>query len=130
MISQGLHVLDETECYQLLRQRTFGRVGLRHGDIILVLPVFYALVDHDVVFRTSPGAKLDAAVLEARVSFEVDDPVPGWSVLLVGYAHEITDPDEAARAVAALGHDWPAGERNRLVRIVADRVSGRRLDHR
>lgn len=130
MTNQGLQVLSEGDCYQLLRDRTLGRVGFRHGDELLVLPVYYALLDHHIVFRTAPGAKLDAAVLNTRVAFEVDDAVLGWSVLVAGHADEITAPDEQVRAATALGHDWPARDRDRLVHINAERVTGRRLPPR
>jgi hypothetical protein len=38
-----------------------------------VLPVVYALLDRDVVFRTAPGEKLIAAALNRTVAFEVDE---------------------------------------------------------
>ena len=84
MTSQDLQVLDEAECYLLLRSRTLGRVGVRIADHLSILPVYYAVMDHDVVFRTAPGTKLDAAVLTTVVVFEVDNVSPGWSVLVRG----------------------------------------------
>ena len=127
MSSLGLTKIDEPECYGLLRTRRLGRVGFRHGDQVLVLPVFYALEGHDVVFRTSPGAKLDAAVLATRVAFEVDSEQDGWSVLVCGHASEVRDEDEKQRARAALGNAWPAGQRDLIVRISGERVTGRRV---
>ena len=82
MTSNDLDVLDEPECRQLLRDRTFGRVGVQIGTELAVLPVYYAIVDDDIVFRTSPGTKLTAALVGARVAFEIDNPSPGWSVLI------------------------------------------------
>ncbi len=127
MTSRGIDVLDRAECYILLRSRTLGRVGVRVADDLAVLPVYYALLDEDVVFRTDPGTKLNAAILGTRVAFEVDNAVPAWSVLVVGNAHEIHDHHEQVAARARLGHDWPAGDRECLVRIGANRVTGRRL---
>jgi uncharacterized protein len=128
MTSSGLHVLDEAECYILLRSRTLGRVGLRIADQLAILPVYYAVMHHDVVFRTSPGLKLSAAVLGTRVVFEADNASPGWSVLVGGHAGEIRDPAEIEHARALLGHDWPAGERNQFVKIVGEQITGRRLE--
>jgi uncharacterized protein len=127
MTAQGLEVLHEADCHILLRSRTLGRVGVHIAEDLVILPVYYALLDHDVVFRTSAGTKLNAAVLGTRVAFEVDNASPAWSVLVVGHASEITEHHEQDAARARLGHDWPAGERDRLVRIRAERVTGRRL---
>lgn len=127
MTSQGLDVLDEAECYILLRSRSLGRVGVHLADDLVILPVYYALLDDDIVFRTSPGTKLNAAVVGTRVAFEVDNASPGWSVLVVGHASEIREHEQQVAARTKLGYDWPAGERDRLVRIRAERVTGRRL---
>ncbi len=127
MSSQGLARIDSDECYLLIRGRSLGRVGVKLTDELVILPVYYAVLDRDIVFRTDPGTKLNAAVLGERVAFEVDNAVPAWSVLLSGYAHEIRKADEQVAARSRLGSDWPAGERESLVRIAVDRVSGRRL---
>lgn len=122
-----LESLDRSECMMLLHDRSLGRVGVKIADELVILPVYYAVLDDDIVFRTGPGTKLDAAVLGTRVAFEVDNAVPPWSVLVTGHAHEIREQAERVRAGAHLGHDWPAGERDRLVRIRAEHVSGRRI---
>ena len=93
----------------------------------MILPVYYAVVDDDVVFRTAPGLKLDAAVLKSRVAFEVDSGSPPWSVLVHGYAEELRDEQSQAYARARLSSDWPAGDRERIVRIRVDSITGRRL---
>ena len=60
---------------------------------------------------------------------EVDDIDPvartGWSVLVTGFAEEVTDPDELeACGLLPLGR-W-AGSGDRFVRISTDLISGRR----
>jgi len=125
--ARNIERIEKDECIELLKGRTLGRVGLKRADQIIVLPVFYAVAGDDIVFRTAPGSKLDAAVLGTRVAFEVDNGSPPWSVLLHGYADEIRDQHDAAEARAHLGSDWPAGQRERVVRIRIDQVSGRRL---
>jgi nitroimidazol reductase NimA-like FMN-containing flavoprotein (pyridoxamine 5'-phosphate oxidase superfamily) len=119
--------LDATDCYLLLRSRTLGRVAVKLADDLVILPVYYAVMDDDIVFRTAPGTKLDAAVLKTKVAFEVDNASPGWSVLVRGHAEEIRAPEEQQRARHLLGPDWPAGERDELVRIRAEQVTGRKL---
>ena len=119
--------LDRTDCYVLLRGRTLGRVAVKIAQDLVILPVYYAVMDDDIVFRTAPGTKLDAAVLKTKVAFEVDGASPGWSVLVRGHAEELRDPSLQTRARSLLGHDWPAGEREEIVRIRAEQVTGRRL---
>jgi nitroimidazol reductase NimA-like FMN-containing flavoprotein (pyridoxamine 5'-phosphate oxidase superfamily) len=128
MTSRGLDVLESDECYDLLGNHSFGRVGMKIGDDPVIFPVYYAVVDGAVVFRTDPGTKLIAAVLGTRVSFEVDDAAGGWSVLVIGHAHEVRSPSsEAERTGAQLEAYWPTGERERVVRIDIERITGRRL---
>jgi nitroimidazol reductase NimA-like FMN-containing flavoprotein (pyridoxamine 5'-phosphate oxidase superfamily) len=129
--SYGLKVLDRQECEELLRTQTIGRVGLCTPQP-LVLPVVYALLDGDVVFRTAPGEKLIAAALTRTVAFEVDEydvsARSGWSVNVVGAAEEVLGAEEVTR-VRALGLEPWAGEfRDRFVRIRAEQLSGRRLN--
>jgi nitroimidazol reductase NimA-like FMN-containing flavoprotein (pyridoxamine 5'-phosphate oxidase superfamily) len=129
--SYGLKVLDREECEALLRTQRVGRVGLC-TYAPLVLPVVYAVLDGDVVFRTAPGEKLIAAALNGRVAFEIDEydvsALTGWSVVAVGTAEEVVDREELAR-VRSLGLQPWAGEfRDRFVRIRVDEISGRRVD--
>jgi nitroimidazol reductase NimA-like FMN-containing flavoprotein (pyridoxamine 5'-phosphate oxidase superfamily) len=130
MTRDALQRIDEAECQLLLRSHTLGRIGMHLADQLTVLPVYYAVMDHDVVFRTAPGTKLDAAVLATRVVFEVDNASPGWSVLVRGRVHEVRSADDIEHARTLLGHDWPAGEREQYVRIVTEQITGRRLPNR
>ncbi|HEY7199164.1 MAG TPA: pyridoxamine 5'-phosphate oxidase family protein, partial [Candidatus Dormibacteraeota bacterium] len=88
-----IEVLSEQECLALLRSRRVGRIGLTREGQPLIFPVNYVADDRAVVFRTSPGMKLDRAPM-ARVAFEIDevDQAAGvaWSVLVQGVAYEIT----------------------------------------
>lgn len=127
MTTFGLEVIDPAECDILLRGRTLGRIGVVIASEIMIFPVFYAVADRTIVFRTAPGTKLDAAVLGTSVAFEVDGTAPGWSVVVHGHAREITEHAEQVRAGTHLGDGWPAGERDHLVAISIERISGRRL---
>ena len=127
----GLKVLGRAECAALLGTQRIGRVGLATPEP-LVLPVEYALLDGDVVFRTAPGEKLIAAALGRTVAFEIDEydvsTRTGWSVVVVGTAAEVVDRAELQR-VQALGlHPWAGELRDRYVRIHAEETSGRRID--
>jgi nitroimidazol reductase NimA-like FMN-containing flavoprotein (pyridoxamine 5'-phosphate oxidase superfamily) len=126
----GMVALDRESCYVRLRSRDIGRMAVKLDDDLVILPVYYALLDDDIVFRTSPGTKLSAALLETKVAFEIDGGAPGWSVLVRGRAEELRSPELRARARACLGYDWPAGDHEQLVRIRAEQVTGRLVPRR
>jgi len=112
-----------------------GRVGFSDGDEPTVLPVNFVL-DTDVsppaiVFCSTVGSKLAAAVAGRRLAFQVDGIEPtshgGWSVLLRGWAEVVEDPRELERLRRLPLRPWWPPARDRWVRIPAERVSGRRL---
>jgi nitroimidazol reductase NimA-like FMN-containing flavoprotein (pyridoxamine 5'-phosphate oxidase superfamily) len=110
-----------------------GRVGLPVLDQPLVLPVVYALMDGDIVFRTAPGEKLIAAALQRSVAFEVDDydvdSRTGWSVNVTGTIEEIIGRHDLERARALDLPSWAGAARDRYVRIRTQAVTGRAIDH-
>jgi nitroimidazol reductase NimA-like FMN-containing flavoprotein (pyridoxamine 5'-phosphate oxidase superfamily) len=132
LIDNGLEILDDAQCWALLRTQSVGRVGVSIGALPVILPVNFSAMDGTIVFATAPGTTLAAAVAGSVVAFEVDDSDPvdhsGWSVLLVGEAHEVeADSELVARLSAAGGAPWAAGERPAIVRVTPGFLSGRRL---
>lgn len=127
----GLEKLEREECLSLLAGRSVGRVGITIAALPAIFPVNFALLEGDIVFRSSPGSKLTAAAQRAIVAFEVDDTDSmfhsGWSVLVVGPAHEITDPAELARAEKLPLTPWAPGTKGHYIRIRSEIVSGRRI---
>ena len=127
----GFVALGEEECFDLLAQETFGRVGITLGSIPAVLPVNYHFADGAIHFRTGEGVKLKAASQNTVVAFQVDhvDPVhhAGWSVLAVGTARVLDDSTVMCWAAHLPFRAWAPGVRDRIVRIVPDFVSGRRI---
>lgn len=127
----GLEKLDREECLNLLASRSVGRVGITIAALPAIFPVNFAVMDGDIVFRSSPGSKLTAAAQRAVVAFEVDDADnmfhSGWSVLVVGPAYEITDPAELERAHALPLTPWAPGAKGHYIRIRSEIVSGRRV---
>lgn len=92
----GVEILSHAECLRLLFGQRIGRVAFVEDGELTVLLVRYLLHDGKVVFRSAVGAKLDAAVRQAAVAFEVDSWIEeqrtGWSVLVHGTAHHVEDP--------------------------------------
>lgn len=130
MTARGLEALSVDECRALLASANLGRVGLRIGDAPAILPVNYALLDGDVVFRTDPGSKLTAALMGVQVAFEVDSGTgrgEGWSVLVVGYIEEVRDTATLERIDELALEPWVEGHRGFVVRIDTRTITGRRL---
>jgi nitroimidazol reductase NimA-like FMN-containing flavoprotein (pyridoxamine 5'-phosphate oxidase superfamily) len=130
IVIEGLEILDELECLDLLRAVRVGRVAVCQGGIAAVLPVTYVLVGRDVFFFTGRGTKWAAALGQQTITFEVDDfdvgTESGWSVMVVGRA-VAASPAATARAEALGLYPWAAGARHYLVRLRPDQISGRRL---
>jgi nitroimidazol reductase NimA-like FMN-containing flavoprotein (pyridoxamine 5'-phosphate oxidase superfamily) len=132
LIDDGLELLTEAECRQLVATADVGRIGVTVGGLPAIFPVNYRMIDGGIVFRTAPGSKLAAATREAVVAFEVDDydalHRSGWSVLVVGKAHVVHDLDLTFKALAANLEPWAAAEsRTSLVRVDIEFLSGRRI---
>jgi nitroimidazol reductase NimA-like FMN-containing flavoprotein (pyridoxamine 5'-phosphate oxidase superfamily) len=127
---ESLEVLSRADCLALLATQELGRVGISSGALPAILPVNYALLEDDVVFRSAPGTKLSTALANAVVAFEVDhweqDRSAGWSVLVVGRSAWIEDGSELEKAQRLALELWAPGTRDFFVRITSDRISGRR----
>ena len=127
----SLRELSRARCFDLLATLAVGRVGVSVRALPVILPVGYAVAGERVVFRTAPGAKLDAAVHRSVVAFEADryDPAGawGWSVLVQGVAAEISAAAELAEARSMLARDWPFLTEDvvRFISIEGTFVSGR-----
>jgi hypothetical protein len=84
-----------------------------------------------IVFRTESDASLLPSLAVEEVSFEVDhlDEVltEGWSVLLTGEGHVITDPNELDRARSLAIAPWAGGDRDLYVCLVPRKITGRRI---
>jgi nitroimidazol reductase NimA-like FMN-containing flavoprotein (pyridoxamine 5'-phosphate oxidase superfamily) len=123
--------LTERECRDLLGTHGVGRLAVTTPSGPLVVPVNYGVVDGAIVFRTADGTT-PAQASGHQVAFEVDrvddDLSQGWSVLVRGPAHDVTDPDEARRlAERVYSAPWAGGRRDLWIRIEADAVTGRRI---
>jgi nitroimidazol reductase NimA-like FMN-containing flavoprotein (pyridoxamine 5'-phosphate oxidase superfamily) len=127
----GLEVLGRDACLRLLAAATLGRIGVSSGALPSVMPVNFWFDGHQILIRTGVGTKLDAAVANAVVAFEVDeiDPVAhtGWSVMVTGVARELTDPGELVAARTPPLARWAPDDDHRVIAISTELVSGRRI---
>lgn len=127
----GLEVLGRAECLRLIASATLGRLAITSHALPLVLPVNFRLVGDRIVFRTGVGTKLDAATSGNVVAFEVDDMDPlwhsGWSVVVTGVAHEVSDAAERSELEALGIPRWAPMTADRMVAVDTDVISGRRV---
>jgi nitroimidazol reductase NimA-like FMN-containing flavoprotein (pyridoxamine 5'-phosphate oxidase superfamily) len=128
-----LETLTSAECYDLLSPGGVGRVAFTTADGPAVLPVNYAMAGRTVIFRTAPDTLL-ASYLGSLAGFEVDglDEAlsQGWSVLVTGRAVRVTSEAEVRHLERHAGvQPWAGGARDVYARIIARRISGRRIHH-
>ena len=129
---RALRTLSPAECFGLLELGGIGRVGFAAADGIMMLPVNFVVTGKAIIFRTAPDTLL-ALYAAGPVSFEVDylDQAlrEGWSVLVHGHAHKITDEREVKRLEdRAHLQPWAGGARDVYVRITPTRISGRCIE--
>jgi len=126
-----LVALSAEECLSRLGRVHIGRISFWDDDGPAVLPMNYALLEDDVVFRTASQTVIRAARDGAEMAFEIDgfDPLyhGGWDVLVRGRAELVTDPAELRRCRALPLEPWAGPEPDQVVRIRRQAVSGRQI---
>jgi hypothetical protein len=117
----------------LLGSVSLGRIVFTARALPAIRPVSH-LVDGDyVIIRTDRNSAIISelrADASAVVAYEADaiDVAEhlGWSVIVVGVARRVIDPDEAAIYRRAL-RPWVSGAKDQVIAIHADMVTGFRL---
>ncbi|GAA3185687.1 pyridoxamine 5'-phosphate oxidase family protein [Streptomyces virens] len=132
LLHPQLRDLSPEECRTLLSTHGVGRIAVSGADgRPVVVPVNYEVADDAIVFRTAPHSA-PAAAVGREVAFEVDhvdDAMSqGWSVLAVGPASVVTEPD-AVRELTQRAHTtpWAGGERDMWVSVRPTSLTGRRI---
>ncbi|MER6611974.1 pyridoxamine 5'-phosphate oxidase family protein [Streptomyces xantholiticus] len=128
--------LDRTEALRLLGSVSLGRVVFTHEALPAVRPVNHLMDRGDVIVQLHDGAALTSIVAPTDtagvvVAYEADviDPVThlGWSVVVTGYAHRVTDDRDLERYAATLRPWVQHTATNAALRIRPDLVTGLRL---
>jgi nitroimidazol reductase NimA-like FMN-containing flavoprotein (pyridoxamine 5'-phosphate oxidase superfamily) len=137
MSDRKITELDEAESLKLIARGGIGRIAYQSRFGPAVLPVNYQWHDGAIVFRTTRHSPLDEDLKtgiaggDYRVAFEVDEidvaGRQGWSVLLQGPAHHVSENEKESAERAGV-EPWPGGERELFMRIVPSRITGRRIE--
>ena len=132
LLHPQLRDIGPEECRTLLSTHGVGRIAVSAPDgRPAVVPVNYDVIDDAIVFRTAPNLT-PAAAVGTEVAFEVDHMdealSQGWSVLAVGPASVVTEPDTVRRLTEhAHTTPWPGGAREMWVSIRPTHLTGRRI---
>lgn len=128
----SLSRIARQECLALLGSRRVGRLAyVARPGVPDVVPVNYALHGDDVLVRSGPGPKLQAAdrgeVLVLQVDDVDEDARTGWSVVAAGPGRRLSAAQQQALRGDVLPETWATGPRHAVIRIQMARVEGRRL---
>ncbi|MDQ2942735.1 MAG: pyridoxamine 5'-phosphate oxidase family protein, partial [Candidatus Dormibacteraeota bacterium] len=129
---ERFEVLDVHQCLEFLHSGDLGRVAFETDGDIDIFPVNYACTGEIVVFRTASMTRLQRSP-RVRVTFEVDSWNPltgvGWSVMLKGSAHEVTNGWDPFSKSLRQGPVVPLapGKREHWIAIHPSQITGRRF---
>ena len=126
-----MSALSTQQCMSLLASVPFGRVVFTRRALPAIRTVNHLVDGGDVIIRTNLGTTVGSAAGRGTVvAYEADaidaQAQTGWSVVITGVAQMVTSPQDIARYRALL-HPWIDGERDCVVRIPADLVTGYEL---
>ena len=100
----GAQRLDEAEALRLLASVDYGRVVFTVNALPAIRPVNHLLDEDRIIIRTRLTSAISSRARSADgvvVAYEADDinsqTRTGWSVVVTGRAHTVTDPAEVAR---------------------------------
>ena len=131
---RGSEVLTEAECHQLLaiaaKEGAIGRlaVSVSGAGAPIVVPVNFAVQDHQILIRIGAGTLADLAIGHL-VAFEIDErdraASRAWSVLVRGLASmvettTVKDPNQFPHPLVQTPGDT-------VLAVRPDVVSGRRF---
>jgi Pyridoxamine 5'-phosphate oxidase len=128
-----LEDLGPRESMRLLGSVPLGRIVFTARALPAIRPASH-IVEHDhVIVRADSGVAITSALMGEPgtvVAYEADaiDPTDhlGWSVTLVGAAHQVTDPIAADVFRRALRH-WADSASDQVISISPSLVTGFRL---
>jgi nitroimidazol reductase NimA-like FMN-containing flavoprotein (pyridoxamine 5'-phosphate oxidase superfamily) len=123
---ESIRVLDEDECWDVLRANAFGHLAYAPAGRPNIVPINYMAHEGRLLFRTAEGSKLLGIVVKDEVAFEVDEIDDGSArtVIVTGRAHQLSDAETDAVDELPL-HPWVLTLKFNVVAITPERVSGR-----
>ncbi len=128
----GAERLDGAEAMRLLAGVEYGRVIFTVKSLPAIRPVNHLAEDGRIIIRTRLTSAISAAARATKgvvVAYEADcidaRTRTGWSVVVAGRAHTVTDPDAVSRYEQLL-HPW-VNHADTVVAIEPEMVTGFRI---
>jgi nitroimidazol reductase NimA-like FMN-containing flavoprotein (pyridoxamine 5'-phosphate oxidase superfamily) len=128
----GAQRLDTDEAIRLLASVEFGRVVFTVNALPAIRPVNHLLDEGRIIIRTRLTSAISSLARSADgivVAYEADSINPqtrtGWSVVVTGRAHTVTDPGEVSRYEQLL-HPW-VNHPDTVVAIEPEFITGFRI---
>ncbi len=125
--------LTVEECLDLLHGGVLGRVALSTPMGPRIVPINYTMDGDDaILFRTTPYSELGTYGWNTDLAFEIDqidyEKHQGWSVVAIGRAALVEDPDELNAIRRNMDPTpWAGGRRHLYIRLVWRDLTGRRI---
>ncbi|MDF3289584.1 pyridoxamine 5'-phosphate oxidase family protein [Streptomyces silvisoli] len=124
--------LSEAEALELLAGVSLGRVVFSQQALPAIRPVSHIVDDGQVVFLVHDGAAILSPTAERGVvAYEADELDPsrhtGWSVIVTGTAHLVSDSAEVSRYRTKLT-PWTETGTAHVIRISPEIITGYRLE--
>jgi hypothetical protein len=124
-------MIPADECLRLLTSVSIGRIAYTKRALPAVEPVRFAVDGNEIVIRIDTGSTLSATIPDTIVAFQAehldDETRTGWTVNVVGSAHEVTGPDDIARLRGTGPPPWALAPGEQFIRIAPGIVTGREL---
>lgn len=119
-------------CRELLHHAVVGRVAMSTPGGPRIVPVNYSVDGESLVICTTPHSTLATYGEHNQVAFEVDhldhEYGTAWSVVALGRAEVISDPEEIASLRGHRGpRPWAGAHRDVYLRLRWDHLGGRRI---
>ncbi|MGH3355708.1 MAG: pyridoxamine 5'-phosphate oxidase family protein [Nocardioidaceae bacterium] len=128
-MSTGFIEMSAEECRERVADSGIGRVVWCAQGQPKIVPVNYALVDGEIMFRTAPYTDLGRQIDGQSVVFEIDrvdyERLRGWSIVVRAEATTVDDPDTVARLRRVMPQPWAGGQRMLFVRLRPRAMTGR-----
>ncbi|OLT06057.1 flavin-nucleotide-binding protein [Kocuria sp. CNJ-770] len=127
----GIETLSTSACWTLLRATGIGRLAVWVADHPEIFPINYVVDHSSLVFRTTEGTKLSAALSGVPVALEIDGYEASvnraWSVVVKGRSEQIRGVETLTDTLSLPLLPWQGGPKGRFLRIHPTAVSGRRF---
>ncbi|MGD0937980.1 MAG: pyridoxamine 5'-phosphate oxidase family protein [Streptosporangiaceae bacterium] len=127
----GPTMIPADECLRLLTSVSVGRIAYTKKALPAVEPVRFAVDGNEIVIRIDTGSTLSATIPDTIVAFQAehldDETRTGWTVNVVGSAHEVTEPGDITRLRGSGPPTWALARGDQFIRIAPGIVTGREL---